>query len=365
MKKKIIAAVSICLLTVIVLAAAQRLVMPKYMGRETEGALIAEYYKETEDHDIVMVGDCEIYENISPIAMFEEAGVTCYLRGSPQQTVWQSYYLLEEMLNKEQPKAAVFSVLAMKYDTPESTGSAEKREAYNRITLDGMRWSGSKWNAVKSSMLESERFVDYIFPLLRYHSRITELEKDDFVYFLKSDKVAHNGYYMRVDCLPTTKEEVDAKLMAQREPDDFSFGENAWKYLEKMRTLCAEKGVEFILLKAPSVAEVWYPEWEEQIEDYAKQHGLRYINLLENTEETGVDLYGDTYDKGLHLNLTGAEKVGKWLGNYFRKELSLSDRRLEDRTSELYAEKIALYQAEKERQYANFEKYGDVRGEKK
>ena len=43
----------------------QRLLMPKYMGQIVEGALIAEYYEETTKHDVIFIGDCEVYENIS------------------------------------------------------------------------------------------------------------------------------------------------------------------------------------------------------------------------------------------------------------------------------------------------------------
>ena len=54
----------------------QRLLMPKYMGDIVEGALISEYYKETTDHDVIFVGDCEVYENFSPITMWEDYGIT-------------------------------------------------------------------------------------------------------------------------------------------------------------------------------------------------------------------------------------------------------------------------------------------------
>ena len=39
-----------------------------------EGAMIAEYYDEEKDHDVVFIGDCEIYENFSPITLWEEYG---------------------------------------------------------------------------------------------------------------------------------------------------------------------------------------------------------------------------------------------------------------------------------------------------
>ena len=85
----------------------------------------------------------------------------------------------------------------MQYNEPQ-------KEAYNRLTLDGMRMSASKIRAVKASMMEDERLIDYIFPILRYHSRWNELTREDFKYIFKKDKLFHNGYYMRVDVKPVT-----------------------------------------------------------------------------------------------------------------------------------------------------------------
>ena len=68
----------------------QQLFMPKYMHDIVEGAMIAEYYKEEPDHDVVFVGDCELYENISPQVLWDEYGINSYIRGSAQQLIWQS-----------------------------------------------------------------------------------------------------------------------------------------------------------------------------------------------------------------------------------------------------------------------------------
>lgn len=76
----------------------QKLLMPKYMSDIVEGALTAEYYEETTDHEVIFVGDCEVYENFSPITLYEEFGITSYIRGSAQQLPWQSYYMLEDTL---------------------------------------------------------------------------------------------------------------------------------------------------------------------------------------------------------------------------------------------------------------------------
>ena len=95
MKKKLFTGILWCVILVLVLALLNALFMPKYMSEIPEGALIAEYYEEEADHDVIFIGDCEVYENFSPDVLWNEYGITSFIRGSAQQLIWQSYYRRE------------------------------------------------------------------------------------------------------------------------------------------------------------------------------------------------------------------------------------------------------------------------------
>lgn len=335
--KKAVKWISSAAFIIVSLFLLQKLLMPKYVSDVVEGGLIAEYYEEEKDHDVVFIGDCEVYENFSPKVLWEDYGINSYIRGSAQQLIWQSYYLLEDTLRYEKPDVVIFNVLAMQYDRPQ-------REAYNRMTLEGMKWSLSKVRSIKASMTEDESFLDYVFPILRYHSRWSEIEAEDFAYMFRREKVSHNGYYMRVDVKPA-ENVPEGKILA-----DYRFGENAYDYLDRMTKLCAENDIQLILVKAPSLYPYWYDEWEEQMEEYAEKNGLLYINFLELTQETGLDFSQDTYDGGLHLNLSGAEKITAYLGQILQEEAGLQDRRGEQALAESWQEKIALYEDDRAEQ---------------
>ena len=301
MKRKVIVrGVVTAILVVISLFLLQKLLQPKYMSDVVEGRLIAEYYGEEKNHDVIFIGDCEVYENFSPKVLWEKYGINSYIRGSAQQLIWQSYYLLEDTLRYEKPDVVIFNVLSMKYDEPQ-------KEAYNRMTLEGMKWSASKVKSIQASMTEQEEFMDYVFPILRYHSRWSELGSEDVKYMFGKETVSHNGYYMRVDVKPA-ENVPEGNILA-----DYQFGENAYDYLDKMTQLCKENDIELVLIKAPSLYPYWYDEWETQIEEYAEENDLKYINFLNLIEETGLDFSKDTYDGGLHLNLSGAEKITEYL----------------------------------------------------
>ena len=352
MKKKFL---KICLIVLPVCLAVllfiQALLVPKYMETSTEGALIGEYYNNAGNNDVIFVGDCEVYENFSPITLWEEYGITSYIRGSAQQMIWQSYYLMEETFRYETPKVMIFNVLSMKYDTPESTGNTSQREAYNRMTLDSMRWSMSKWKSIKASLTQEEKEWEaefsYIFPLLRYHDRWSKLTNEDFKYLFKKNQISDNGYLMQTGVKPFTDPFVERPLA------DYTFGENSYLYLDKMVDLCEKYGTELIFIKAPSLSPVWWDEWDKQIVEYAKNKNIPYYNFLDCQEEIGIDWSKDTYDTGLHLNVYGAEKLSSYFGKILRDDYNIPDRRNDKDINALWSEKCKTYHERKASLEAN------------
>ncbi|MCD8118259.1 MAG: SGNH/GDSL hydrolase family protein [Lachnospiraceae bacterium] len=328
--RRLPACVAALLLFLVLFAFFTRLLEPKYATELEEGSMISEYYAETTGHDVIILGDSEVYSNFSPLEMYREAGITAWVRGSPHQLIWQSYYILEETFTYETPQAVVLNVRAMIYPEPIS-------EEYNRLTIDYMRWSPSKVGIILASMTSEESFLSYVFPLLRYHSRYSELTEEDIAYFFTDNSSTWNGYQMNkgvqaMETLPTER------LLA-----DYSFGDVCVEYLDKIRELCEEHGTELILVKAPGVYPYWYDGYEEQIVEYADTYGLSYYNFLAAAEEIGIDYSTDTWDAGLHMNLAGATKLSDYFARILAEEHGIPDRSGEEEIAGMYEAKLELY----------------------
>lgn len=339
MKKKIIISVSAIIILAVAFSLLSLLLQPKYVTNP-EGRLIEEYYSHPKGNDVIFLGDCEAYETFVPAILWEEYGITSYVRGSAQQLIWQSYYVLEETFRYETPKAVVFNVYSLKYGTPQS-------EAFNRMTFDTMKWSGEKINGIKASMTEEESFVDYIFPFFRYHSRITELDGNDFKYwFSKPPKASDSGYLMQTGIAPMKEDDEPP-----RELRDYDFSQNAIDYLDKIRLLCEKKGSELILVKAPTNSwnYYWYDEYEAQVENYAQKNQLKYYNLIKKQAEIGIDWTTDTYDEGFHLNVYGAEKTSRYFGRILIEECGISDNRGNSELASVWDENLNKYNERKEK----------------
>ena len=78
MKKRILPAVlSIALLLAALMLAQAVLVPSRYDNRE--GHLLCGYYDVSDKHDVIFVGDCEIYESFVPAILWEEYATLYYI----------------------------------------------------------------------------------------------------------------------------------------------------------------------------------------------------------------------------------------------------------------------------------------------
>ena len=160
---------------------------------------------------------------------------------------------------------------------------------------------------------------------------------------------------MRVDVKPAGTFPADKKL------GNYQFGDNAYEYLDKITKLCKDNDIQLILIKAPSVYPSWYEQWDQQMVEYAEKNQIRYMNFLDLEEEVGLDFQTDTYDGGLHLNLTGAEKASKYLGKLLKEAYGLVDHREDGKLAEVWKEKQDFYYQMKAEQEQDLEQYGYIR----
>ncbi len=329
----ILRCLAVLLLFLLLFAALNRLVAPKYMTSLREGSMLSQYYREYGGHDVIFIGDCEVYANISPMELYRTHGITAYVRGTSQQLVWQSYYVLKETLTYETPKAVVWNVNAMRYGTDADV----VKEEYNRLAMDRMRWSDAKIGMLRASMTPKETALSYLFPILRYHDRLTALTEEDFTYFFSGKDNTWNGHLVNTSVKPVES------LPMKRPLADPAFPDICYDYLDRMRTLCEEHGVELILMKAPSLYPYWYEEYDEQIRAYADRYGLVFYNFPDRAEELGIDYQTDTYDGGYHLNEAGAKKLSAAFAELLAERHGIPDRRGDAGIRSEYDDKLARY----------------------
>ena len=335
------AAVAFAVLTALLWGGAQTLLVPHDKAANPEAFLLADYFEaDTTRDEVVFLGDCEVYEAFSPVALWEEYGISSRVCGTPQQLMWHSYAILEEVLRHSTPRVVVLGVYGLIYDEPQS-------EAYNRMVFDHLPSSATKWQVLRDAMTKGESMASYLLPLLRYHDRWTELSWRDVTTLLEEEApVSVRGYLVKTDIVPGDVPNHEGALP----PRDTAFSGMALDYFERIVTLCREREIELVLVKAPtdSWRYPWHDEYEQKAVALAEQYDLPYYNFLHDIEAIGLDFSTDTYDAGLHLNVYGAEKLTTYFGKILKENYQLTDTRLSNYDFVAWKKDIARYELQKQ-----------------
>ena len=65
--KTVLSVLAVLLAFLAVFCLVTRLLTPKYATELVEGSMISQYYDEAGGHDVIFIGDCEVYSNFSPM----------------------------------------------------------------------------------------------------------------------------------------------------------------------------------------------------------------------------------------------------------------------------------------------------------
>lgn len=314
-------------------------------GAETAGAhetLNANgFYSEPENSlDVMLYGSSYLFFAVSPMKMYEDYGFTSYARGSANQSIYLSYYSIKDSLRYQTPKVIVLEIgqIVNPFDPV-------KDEWIARRGLDWMELSPVKLEAIKNLKIDgsNQTRLSYVFPLLRYHSRWSELGDSDFEYF---DWERHN--YSKGQYIGVTKLDFKWPADYMKETDKAAeIPADNMEYFKKIVDLCREKGIELLLVK--TTAGAWTYDKYRAIKNMAEDFGVTYLdfNLPEYISEIGITT-DDFHYNVWHLRVTGAEKTSVYLGKYLKEHYSLPDRRSDTKYRSEWDDDLKRYNDYKE-----------------
>lgn len=315
-RKNILKMVSAVLIFVIVFAILTAVMEPKwnYYGNQTQTRVQAFYRQEKNSHDVIYLGSSFSYCGISPLKIWEDQGITGYVFSNPDQKAWMSAYYLEEALKYQTPKVVMYECGAILEEQ-------DTDEGHNRKNIDYLRWSLTKLKAISdicSHTGESEK--EYLFPLLRFHTRWSDLDQTDF-HLAWDSSYYLMGTALKMTTRPASSKKISeyadwASFPAQKNTPD-SVGPRADEAIQKIKQMCDEKGITFQLVRMPSMQ--WSPKAHEIVNTYAQTHDIPFLDLNLYQDEVGIDWKTDTHDKGNHLNIRGCEKASAFLGKYLNE----------------------------------------------
>ena len=246
--------------------------------------------------DTVFIGNSHQYCSVDVTLLNREYGFNSILLASSGQDLEMSCYAALAAIELQHPKTIVLEMMGA---TPGvNPGDIRRAELLDNLP----NWSRAKYLAVRA--LGDAPYLRY-YPLTGMHNSWFLVRGEDFR--LPVNPLAGE----RLRFLYTKVTPLEPWELIPRE-QTAPMEEKAAEWLDRIVALCAENGIELILYTAPYDA----PEDEQAIfnglNDYAREHGLRYRNMMYDMEAVGLDPASDFVDEG-HVNCSGQEKLTRFL----------------------------------------------------
>ena len=240
--------------------------------------------------DVLIIGDSESRCAICPMQIWKETGFTTYVCATAAQKLSYSYTMLDRAFQRQKPKIVILETLAIFREM--SLADAVEETLYHRL------------------------------PVLRYHDRWKCLHVNDFggavLPVWTNDS---KGYWNTKKVDPGSNEPYMGAMDAKSSVSLLNR-----RYVLAIKTLCEKNGARLLLLSTPSTIN-WNYALHNGIQAVADELGIEYIDMNLMNDRIKIDWSRDTFDKGDHLNHSGAVKLSLVLSEYLQEQGIFKDHR--------------------------------------
>lgn len=314
-KNIIVWIVEICLLVFLLC------IISNVLENKTSVEKFEPFFEQVDDYDVLFFGNSHIADAIYPMELWDEYGITSYNLASSGNEIATSYWSMRNALDYCTPKLVVIDTyLAWSNQKVGKTGLAHGSLDVYPLSLTKIHAVNDLFDdpeAISSDgkMIYQEKY-EFLWTVGKYHSRWNELTKQDFsidYYPGKGGIINSNVDYVK---------RANSQISESQKTEYDSIG---MEYLRMMIEECQSRKIDVLLVAIPYNASENNQKCLNKINDIAQEYGLNYINY--NTGDSVVDFNTDLFDKGVHLNASGARKVTQNLGQFIQDTYHISNRK--------------------------------------
>lgn len=319
-RKAILKFLALCTILLVIIAILNSIFILKSDHR---AKLIEGLYKSNDQYDVVLMGSSHMNGGIDPNTLWHDYGITSFNYATGGQPIDVTYYMLKEVLKKHKNPIVVVDIYYL------GLTSEYGDEGYVSNALDNLRFSFNKIEAIENCVPLSDR-ISYLFPILKYHERWSELGENDLNFNIKQ-YYAQKGFEAGTDKYGKDR----TKVAKTSEIEDIPAKTKL--YLNKIIELSKKQGFKLVFVNMPydyndsSEASNWVKEPEKMINkvnQIAKINNIPFVNYNDEDKfkEINFDFKNDMNNIG-HLNIWGANKVTEDFGKFLKENFKLEDHR--------------------------------------
>ena len=278
---------------------------------------IASFYEEPKGSlDAVYVGSSNCYSYWNPLFSWEEYGVATAMYASPANSFYSTEYLIKEV-RKTQPEALI--IVNINSLSDELVGEVQIHNLIKCIPFS-LNKLALIHNLSEIGGHSLSKRAEFYLPIIRYHSRLTSLKKEDLQVELKGLKGA-SDYDLYLKRITDVTEQYVTTDRQEGLP------EKLVSSTESLLDYCDKEQVNVLFVTVPQARKD-----EETIGCYnalnelLKKRGYPVLDLITRTADMGIDLTTDFYNAE-HTNIHGSIKFTKFLSEYLIDQYKFEDKR--------------------------------------
>lgn len=260
-----------------------------YQNRDARYILISDQPENT--IDIMNIGDSLSLSAFNPMELWRDFGYTSFNIGADGLRMAESYYSIKNACRKQNPKVLLIESLYL-----------------------------FRYSLKDDSIMLLSQPIYYRVPFLKYHNIWKSLVERPNV------MVYHRGYTVNENVWPYVgpADYMDLPLEDKNQNMTVSAFNRAW--FRRIKDYCDDQNIRIIIYSSISPMN-YNRERIGNIEQFAKEEGVDYVDLNEHNGEIGINWEEDTNDAGDHTNYFGSRKVTGFLGNYIASNCAQTDHR--------------------------------------
>ena len=271
---------------------------------------------------------------VNPMA-FNDYGIASYTFGIQSGPLFFSDNLIKESQLTQSPSLYIIELREVT-----KQGSSRIPLTLDSLSLFSMQRPNMSWKATKYDDPESNTtFIDYLFPITRYHERLLQGDMKPEDYLLQvPDRNLTQGF--RISTVTVTEAPQEGALFTDKIGELYP---DRQKQLNDLLDFCDTLDADVLFVFTPFAASQKRLEMINAAQEIVESRGYTVLNCNDEAlfNEIGIDWKTDFYNEN-HTNYLGAEKYTNYLSRYLKEHYDLPDRR-GDSTYDAWVEGYKIY----------------------
>lgn len=289
------------------------------------------YYMEDFDSlDVVTMGASDVYTSFASGRAYKEFGFTSYPYATQSITASGMLTALKEVVRTQTPQLIVIEVNAFLYKENKN----ESIEGHIRKLIDTVPFNQNKIDFV-NEYIDPDKRLEYYVPLIKYHELWKKYPGQMRSVLSKFDQDNRGGSFLKGFRTTTNIFNPPQKILNEKiinEERTLDLNPLLESELRELLDYCKEKNLNVVFTRVPHLV---YRATFDRVKrsnragEIINSYGYDYINLERDWKKIGLDLKTDFYNYD-HMNIYGAVKMTKYLGNLIRNKYNIIPEKLSD-----------------------------------